>query len=105
MRYQIKAENLLYKMHILPLSSLECKSSKLALILLRSAKIENSFKHLLLECECVVALPTGDKLSRIRPQSVNMLIYKLSPYVLNFSVMYDRTLMKKSPQCNFLHGT
>ena len=80
MRYQIEAENLLYKMHLFSLCSLECKGSKSASKLPSSAKIENSFKHLLLECDCVVALPAGDKLSRIRPQSVNMLIYKLSPY-------------------------
>ena len=83
MRYQIEAENLLYKIHTLLLSSHECKGLKLASKLPRLAKIENSFKHLLLECECVVALPAGDKLSRIRPQSVNMLIYKLSPYELS----------------------
>ena len=41
MRYQIEAENLLYKMHLLLLSLLECKGSKSASKLPRSAKIEN----------------------------------------------------------------
>ena len=77
MRHQIEAKNLLYKMQSFSLCLLECKGFKSASTLPRSAKIE---KHLLLECKSAVALPAGDKLSRIRPQSVNMLIYKLSPY-------------------------
>ena len=43
MRYQIEAENLLYKMHLCSLCLLECKGSKSAAKLPTLAKIENTF--------------------------------------------------------------